>query len=527
MGCVASWVAYSLIGKTAMKNMSPLPAVTYACVIGAACLFFPALHEDIARNVRHYSASVWLGVSYLGFFGSAIGFIWYYEGIKAIGPSRAGVFISLVPVSAILLASLILKEVIDFFSGRWGDIRRRWGIPYQQESQRVFQEGALKPEIADLQRQVQKNCDISDARHAGVYSLCSLLLRMRDLYKWEHRMVPWQEPKPADFMGWMEGREQYWEEIVQEEIAPLVLGGERFDPYDMAGPNVRLRPLGLVYGAGYGIGMKPTFFLAECAESRSVGGLRIDVVSRELARDIFMIPAMRRGEQIFARRSCMLFFLWDRILEASPSAREAMDFGLARYGVGLDEIRRDASRFGDLLKRIAKRELETWVYHEIGEVLETGFDSGLWRELVSAYANTPVEIFARALKDILADTHSEGLLGHIVQNRLESSLGFYVAFQRAISRMVFPEIREAFLRFRQTGDWSLIDAARESGQRNMHRYAAALTRLHREAQASGTVGALARIISEILEPLGIVKGARYNGGRKSDDGGRKEDNQSP
>jgi hypothetical protein len=369
-----------------------------------------------------------------------------------------------------------------------------------------FQEGALKPEISDLQRQVQKNCDISDARHAGVYSLCGLLLRLRDLYKWEHLMVPWQEPEPADLMGWIEDREQYWEEIIEGEIAPVVLGGESFDPYDMAGLNVRLRPLGLVYGAGYGIGMKPTFFLAECAESSSVGGLRIDVVNRELARDIFMTPAMRRGEQIFARRSCMLFFLWDHILEAPPSAREAVEFGLARYGVGLDEIRRNAARLADLLERIAGRELETWVYHEIGEVLETGFDSGLWQEMVSAYANTPVEIFARVLKDVLADTHSGGLLGHIVQNRVESSLGFYVAFQRAISRAVFPEIREAFFRFRQTGDWSLIEAARESGRRNMYRHAAALTLLHREAQASGTDRARARIISEILEPLGIAKG---------------------
>ncbi|MGO9557317.1 MAG: Sfum_1244 family protein [Syntrophobacteraceae bacterium] len=364
----------------------------------------------------------------------------------------------------------------------------------------------MKPEISDLQRQVQKNCDISDARHAGVYSLCGLLLRLRDLYKWEHLMVPWQEPEPADLMGWIEDREQYWEEIIEGEIAPVVLGGESFDPYDMAGLNVRLRPLGLVYGAGYGIGMKPTFFLAECAESSSVGGLRIDVVNRELARDIFMTPAMRRGEQIFARRSCMLFFLWDHILEAPPSAREAVEFGLARYGVGLDEIRRNAARLAGLLERIAGRELETWVYHEIGEVLETGFDSGLWQEMVSAYANTPVEIFARVLKDVLADTHSEGLLGHIVQNRVESSLGFYVAFQRAISRAVFPEIREAFFRFRQTGDWSLIEAARESGRRNMYRHAAALTLFHREAQASGTDRARARIISEILEPLGIAKG---------------------
>jgi len=364
----------------------------------------------------------------------------------------------------------------------------------------------LKPEISDLQRQVQKNCDVSDARHAGVYSLCGLLLRMRDLYKWEHRMVPWQEPEPADLLGWIEDREQYWEEIIEGEIAPVVLGAERFDPYDMAGLNVRLRPLGLVYGAGYGIGMKPTFFLAECAESRSLGGLRIDVVNRELARDIFMTPAMRQGEQIFARRSCMLFFLWDQILEAPPSAREAVEFGLARYGVGLDEIRRNAARLGGLLERIALRELEIWVYHEIGEGLETGFDGGLWQEMVSAYANSPVEIFARVLKDVLADTHSEGLLGHIVQNRVESSLGFYVAFQRAISRAVFPEIREAFFRFRQTGDWGLIEAARESGRRNMYRYAAALARLHQEAQASGTDRARVRIISEILQPLGIARG---------------------
>ncbi len=301
-----------------------------------------------------------------------------------------------------------------------------------------------------------------------------------------------------------------------EKISPVVLGEERFEPYDMAGLNVRLRPLGLVYGAGYGIGMKPTFFLAECAESSSVGSLRIDVVGRELARDIFMTPAMRRGDQIFARRSCMFFFLWDQIFEARPSAREAAEFGFARYGADPDEIRRNAARFADLLERIAERELETWVYHEIGEALETGFDGSLWQEIVSAYANTPVEIFARVLRDVLADTNPEGLLGHIVKNRIESSLGFYVAFQRAISRAVFPEIREAFFRFRQTGDWDLIETARESGRRNMYRQVASLERLHREAKDSGIDRARCRIITEILEPLGIVRGGGAENGLSVD-----------
>jgi hypothetical protein len=320
---------------------------------------------------------------------------------------------------------------------------------------------------------------------------------MRDLYKWEQGMAPWREPQPPELMEWMEAREQRWEKILEEEIAPLDFGAERFDPYDMAGLNARLRPLGLIYGAGYGIGMKPTFFLAE-SEAQTA-------VDRELARDIFTTPAMRRGAQIFARRSCMLFFLWDQILEARPSAREALDFGLVRHGAGLEAFRRDAARLGGLLELIAGRELETWVYHEIGEALDKSFEGPLWRELVSVYANSPVEIFARVVKDVLADTHPEGLLGHIVQNRNESSLGFYVAFQRALSRTVFPEIREAFFRFRQTGDWGLIDAARESGRQNLLRHAAALTRLHRESEPLGSERARERIIVEILQPLGIAK----------------------
>jgi drug/metabolite transporter (DMT)-like permease len=39
-----------------------------------------------------------------------LGFVWFYEGINQIGPTRAGLFINFVPISAILLAFLILGE---------------------------------------------------------------------------------------------------------------------------------------------------------------------------------------------------------------------------------------------------------------------------------------------------------------------------------------------------------------------------------------------------------------------------------
>ncbi|MBN2539380.1 MAG: DMT family transporter [Deltaproteobacteria bacterium] len=115
LGCVASWVLYSLIGKTTMKDMSPLTAVTYSCVAGGILLFFPSCAEGILTDITTYNAMSWLGIVYLGFFGTVLGFTWFYEGIKKIGASKASVFINFVPISAVILASLILKEKLGLF----------------------------------------------------------------------------------------------------------------------------------------------------------------------------------------------------------------------------------------------------------------------------------------------------------------------------------------------------------------------------------------------------------------------------
>ena len=112
-GCVASWVSYSLIGKVVMRDVQPVSAVTYACLIGSAALLPPALVEGMAANLGGYSLAAWVSIVYLGFFGTCLGFIWYYEGIREIGPSKAGVFINFVPISAVIMSFFLLGEMID------------------------------------------------------------------------------------------------------------------------------------------------------------------------------------------------------------------------------------------------------------------------------------------------------------------------------------------------------------------------------------------------------------------------------
>ncbi len=106
---VASWVAFSLIGKAVMTSLSPLRSVACSAIAGTVLLAVPAFMEDGLRFI-HYSWLDWACIFYLGFFGTVLGFLWYYQGIQKIGPTRAGLFINFVPVSAILLAFIFLRE---------------------------------------------------------------------------------------------------------------------------------------------------------------------------------------------------------------------------------------------------------------------------------------------------------------------------------------------------------------------------------------------------------------------------------
>ncbi|MCG6911578.1 MAG: DMT family transporter [Deltaproteobacteria bacterium] len=110
--CVCFWVAYSLIGKKAMDTFSPLAAVTGAAVTGVLLLFIPAWQSGMLAEMARYRPADWAAIFYLGIFGTVLGFVWYYDGIKAIGPARAGLFINFVPLSAIVMGYLILGEAV-------------------------------------------------------------------------------------------------------------------------------------------------------------------------------------------------------------------------------------------------------------------------------------------------------------------------------------------------------------------------------------------------------------------------------
>ena len=113
LGCVASWVVYTLVGKKVLTGLTPLIAVAYSSVVGTLALFPSAVIEGLWSTLQTLNGVLISSLVYLAFFGTVVGFVWFYHGVKEIGPARAGVFINLVPVSGVFLGIIILDEKLS------------------------------------------------------------------------------------------------------------------------------------------------------------------------------------------------------------------------------------------------------------------------------------------------------------------------------------------------------------------------------------------------------------------------------
>ncbi len=110
LGCPATWAVYTLVNRQISTAQTPLVTTTLVCLIGTAGLLPLALWEGLP--LASLPAAVWSALAYLGLMGTVLGFIWYTEGIRAIGTTRTAIFNNLVPVFGVLFSVLLLHETI-------------------------------------------------------------------------------------------------------------------------------------------------------------------------------------------------------------------------------------------------------------------------------------------------------------------------------------------------------------------------------------------------------------------------------
>jgi len=321
--------------------------------------------------------------------------------------------------------------------------------------------------LEQFMRTIQSNCDISDASGSAIFSICGMALRLRDLNKWEKGFNPWEENNPTELVDWIDHKEQLWEKIEGRAFAPLPLFEKKYDPFDTDAINKILSSLHLFYGAGYAHSLKPTFFLAGIKETRYLEDIPIVILEKELLRDLLTLPALNQDGFILIRRDAASFFLWDQMVYLKKSGQRFLHFALKQCGLPDTRLESRKTHFESILSV----QEQTYIHHEIGEMKDTVFDHQIFREIVSEFPHTPIELLARTVKDLLADTVALGTLQHIISTKNAAGLGFYAAFQDGLFLPLFPQLRRAFEKFASDPDWEGIETARQQGFLTARQYA--------------------------------------------------------
>lgn len=111
---LVSWALYTIGGRRIMERLSPL-TVNWTTLAISLLFQLPLLWTDrrmLAMGVEGIPLPGWLALGYLVVFATAIGQQAWLYGVQGVGPSRAGVFVNLIPVSALLLSAVVLGETI-------------------------------------------------------------------------------------------------------------------------------------------------------------------------------------------------------------------------------------------------------------------------------------------------------------------------------------------------------------------------------------------------------------------------------
>ncbi|MBF0528286.1 MAG: hypothetical protein HQK55_03230 [Deltaproteobacteria bacterium] len=288
------------------------------------------------------------------------------------------------------------------------------------------------------------------------------MLRLRDYYRWEHGFAPWTEVDGAKILDWIEQREECWSDLTDREPEPLIWGKDVINPFETEKINIELAIHQLYYGAGYAAFLKPTYFIARIIRIEQFKQFRIIYLGDELARDLFTAPAQTRGQEIVARRQPMTAFLWDTVLNAGGRRRQAVDAALAEYRIDRSDLARPPQEWTDKFYHLVDLEIEASVWHEYGEVSDQAFPLPVWRHLIANHPHSRLELMARTIKDLLADTGPDGRLAFIVDGQRLASLALYLGRLEGLPQRLFPEIHPAFERFLTDRNWQIVEEVRRT-----------------------------------------------------------------
>lgn len=353
-----------------------------------------------------------------------------------------------------------------------------------------------------LIRDIGFNCDISDAKGHGLYSLCTMFLTLRNHYKWEKKLAPWSEPEPADLLDWIEQKENYWQQLQHQSLKGLRLGTTVIEPFEVERINNLLGNDKRYYGAGYGRSMKSIFFLAEIVQQKTTAGLPVVILGREIVREMASPFALLQSGSIIIRKEPFRYYLWDQLQELHGSSRRSFRPFLDHYDLLKDDVL-DLQQLRRRLDTIVDQQLEMIIRHEVGECNQKALGMTTVKKMIVRFPGSRIEHICRAIKDVLADTCPDGVLAFIISEQKLSSLSLFLGLLDGLREVLLKELVRVSRPHGPCPDWQQLSQAREHCWQRLAKSAAQLNELADQLEACSNANVSAQFERQIAAPLGL------------------------
>ena len=106
------WSIYTVYLQPYTHRTGGIHLSALTMVGGMVPLLAVAAPAMLATDWTHVPTLAWGSLAYSGFFALVIAYLFWYAGVRVLGPTRTAMYANLQPIFAVAVASLVLGEVI-------------------------------------------------------------------------------------------------------------------------------------------------------------------------------------------------------------------------------------------------------------------------------------------------------------------------------------------------------------------------------------------------------------------------------
>ena len=116
-GAAVGEALFTVFGKVLTRRLSALAISAVLCVLGLVMFLPLAVPEALTFDFKSAPLSAWIAIAYYAVFITLLATLLWFYGVAQVPASTAAAFLGLLPISAVLLAYLLLGEPF-----RWSDL---------------------------------------------------------------------------------------------------------------------------------------------------------------------------------------------------------------------------------------------------------------------------------------------------------------------------------------------------------------------------------------------------------------------